>query len=261
MERQRRGGCRHLASRVHRLGPGDDLVDRRLQLTLRRGQAVVDTLDGLLIARQPVLEQVELSDPQPGEIAAVLVDLPHGDLADTDEWRQRRAMAERWADALSLLAKERDFQVMPLVNFEATGMNNGDLPAVGAQAGHAISLEEIGERATLLLAMTQFSASAPLIGWTARYPKLRVASMPRVAPEMESTALAADELVLLKSTLPARIDSVEALADAGIVDRYFPTAVRAFWSVGRQAGKASARVRLVDLRDEQFSEAALERRV
>jgi leucyl aminopeptidase (aminopeptidase T) len=43
-----------------------------------------------------------------------------------------------------------------------------------------------------LLAMTEFSASAPLIGWTKRFPNLRVASMPRVAPRMESTALAAD---------------------------------------------------------------------
>ena len=141
----------------------------------------------------------DVFDPQAGETAAVFVDLPHGDIADTGAWRERRAMAERWHAALSEFGAERQFDVLPLVNFEATRMNNGQLPARGTQNGASIVLEDIGARATLLLALTEFSASAPLIGWTKRMPQLRAASMPRVAPEMESTALAADYTQVARS--------------------------------------------------------------
>ena len=135
---------------------------------------------------------IDVFDPQAGETAALFVDLPHGEIGDNDAWRARRAMAERWHAALSELGAERQFDVLPLVNFEATGMNNGQLPERGSQNGVSIALEEIGARTTLLLALTEFSASAPLIGWTKKFSQLRAASMPRIAPEMESTALAAD---------------------------------------------------------------------
>lgn len=134
----------------------------------------------------------DVFDPEPGETAAVFVDLPHGEIEDTDAWRERRAMAERWHAALSEFGAEQQFDVLPLVSFEATGMGNSQLPARGTQNGASVVLEEIGARTTLLLALTEFSASAPLIGWSKRFPQLRAASMPRVAPEMESTALAAD---------------------------------------------------------------------
>ena len=32
-------------------------------------------------------------DPQPGETALVLIDTPHGAIADTPAWERRRAMA------------------------------------------------------------------------------------------------------------------------------------------------------------------------
>ena len=142
---------------------------------------------------------IDVFDPQPGEIAGVLIDLPHDDIRDTREWSQRRAMAQRWHAALVELGIERRFNVMPLVSFDATGMNNGQLPVTGQQNGVAIDLNEIGGRATLLLAMTEFSASAPLIGWTKQFSQLRAASMPRVAPEMESTALSADYAQVARS--------------------------------------------------------------
>lgn len=150
---------------------------------------------------------IDVFDPQPGEAAVILVDLPHGELTDTDEWQQRRKMAERWHAALSSLGRERGFEVLPLVNFEATAMNNAQLPATGRQEDRSIALEEIAARATLLLALTEFSASAPLIGWTKRYPQLRAASMPCVAPQMESSALAADYSQVARScqTLRARL--------------------------------------------------------
>jgi len=142
---------------------------------------------------------IDVFDPQPGETAAVFVDLPHGELRDNDAWQSRRAMAERWHAALEKFAVECRFDVLPLVTFEATGMNNGQLPVNGMKAGAPVILEEVGTHATLLLAMTEFSATAPLIGWAKRFPELRAASMPRVAPEMESTALAADYAQVARS--------------------------------------------------------------
>jgi len=142
---------------------------------------------------------VDVFDPEPGETAAVLVDLPHGKWPDKSAWVSRRAMAERWHAALAEFGADKNFKVLPLLNFEATGMNNGQLPASGTMGGMPVLLEEIGARTTLLLAMTEFSATAPLIGWSKRFPQLRAASMPRVAPEMEATALAADYAQVARS--------------------------------------------------------------
>jgi hypothetical protein len=161
---------------------------------------------------------IDVFDPQPGETAAVFVDIPHGSLADNDEWQARRVMATRWHNALSALATERKFQVLPLVSYPATGGNNAQLPPEGMQSGRAISLEEIAKRVTLLLAMTEFSASAPLIGWTKQF-KLRAASMPRVAPQMESTALVADYAYVARSCARLR----DRLAKACMADIGFST--------------------------------------
>jgi len=151
----------------------------------------------------------DVFDPQAGETAAIFVDLPHGKIADNDAWWERRAMAQRWHAALSELGAEYRFDVLPLVNFEATGMNNGQLPPRGSRNGGSVVLEEIGARTTLLLALTEFSASAPLIGWTKQFPQLRAASMPKIAPEMEPTALSADYRQVARSCerLRARLSS------------------------------------------------------
>jgi aspartokinase-like uncharacterized kinase len=57
--------------------------------------------------------------------------------------------------------------------------------------------------------------------------------------------IGAEELVLLKSTLPTGPVDQDALARSGYVDRYFPQAAR------------SLRVRAVNLRDECFPQVAL----
>ncbi len=162
---------------------------------------------------------IDVFDPEPGETAAVFVDLPHPEMPDNDSWKARRAMAERWHSALHEFGVEKRFEVLPVVGFDATGMNNGQLPLRGTQSGAPVVLEEIGARATLLLAMTEFSASAPLIGWTKRHSQLRAASMPRVAPEMESTALAADYALVARSCERIR----ERLAKAESAEIEFST--------------------------------------
>ena len=158
---------------------------------------------------------IDVFDPQAGENAAVMVDLPHGALAEDDQWTRRRAMAVRWHTALSELGRERGFAVEPLIQFAATGMNNGPLPKQGEQEGARIVLEEMAARTTLLLSLTEFSASAPLITWTKQFPRLRAASMPRIAPEMEATALAADYKLVARSCQRLR-DRLAAASHAEI---------------------------------------------
>jgi hypothetical protein len=162
---------------------------------------------------------IDVFDPEEGETAAVAVDLPHGVFADTDEWQQRRSMAERWRAALLDLGRRRGFTVMPLIEFAASGTHNGPLPESARVGREAMTFETIASGTTLLLALTEFSASAPLIGWTKRFPQLRVASMPRVAPRMESTALAADYAQVARSCARLR----DALAETDFADIEFST--------------------------------------
>ncbi len=62
--------------------------------------------------------------------------------------------------------------------------------------------------------------------------------------------LGAEELMLLKSTLPQQTSaSASDLVAQGVVDDYFPTAARSFLT--------GARVRLINLRDAQFAEVAV----
>jgi hypothetical protein len=150
--------------------------------------------------------------PRAGEVATVLVDMPHGVIADSTAWQARRAMAERWHTALAALGREYAFTVPAPVVFPATGAHNAELPRYGWQLGQPVELEALAARATLLLAMTEYSPSAPLIVLTQRHPQLRVASMPMVSPEMEETALAADYAQVARScvTLRAQLASKTA---------------------------------------------------
>jgi hypothetical protein len=142
---------------------------------------------------------VDVFDPQAGESAVILIDLPHDGIDDTAPWQTRRDMATRWHSALTALGCERGFEVAPLVELQATGANNAELPAETIKSGASVRLEEILGSTTLVLAMTEFSASAPLIDWIRKFPQLRAASLPRVAPEMEATGLAADYTQVARS--------------------------------------------------------------
>ena len=70
----------------------------------------------------------DVFDPQPGEVVTFTVDLPRDDVPDHEGWTARRKMAERWRGAMAELATERDFDVRPILSFEASGANNADLP-------------------------------------------------------------------------------------------------------------------------------------
>ncbi len=135
---------------------------------------------------------VDVFDPQPGEVVTFAVDLPHEEIADHEGWSARRGMAERWRGAMVELGGERDFTVQPLLSFPATGANNADLPQSGRLGDEEVDLLKTLAASTLVIAMTEFSATAPLAQLADAEDDFRAASMPGVEERMEGTALAAD---------------------------------------------------------------------
>ncbi len=158
----------------------------------------------------------DVFDPQAGELATVVVDLPHDGAADNDQWRERREMAEQWREALAGLAAQRGFTVNPLLSYAATGANNADLPEKGRLADAEVDLAHTLLESTLVIAMTEFSPTAPLSLLAERKEDFRAASMPGVLRRMEESALAADYgevarrcQVIEQAMLPAVLCDVE----------------------------------------------------
>jgi hypothetical protein len=135
---------------------------------------------------------VDVFNPQKGEKVLLMVDLPNDDLKDNPAWRERREMAEEWYDVISHLGRDYGLRVYPIFSYPATGTHNGPMPVAGEMGEEKIPLEEIMSDSNIVIAMTEYSATAPLVKYSEKYPLLRVASMPMVSPHMEQTALTAD---------------------------------------------------------------------
>ncbi len=135
---------------------------------------------------------VDVFAPKAGEKVLFIVDIPDSASADSPAWEDRRLMADEWRDTITGMAEELGITVLPLMSYEATGSHNGPLPEDGLIAGEYFSFEEALSQTNIVIAMTEFSATAPMMEYTAKLPELRVASMPMVSRGMQSTALAAD---------------------------------------------------------------------
>jgi hypothetical protein len=175
----------------------------------------------------------DVFDPQAGELVAVVVDEPTVDVPDHDAWRARRDMAREWRDAFVALGEQRGFEVRPLVAYPATGANNADLPAAGTMDGADIELADVLGGSTLVVAMTEFSATAPLAHLADEYDDFRAASMPGVEKRMESSALAADY-----SKVAARCKAIaDALEGAQLVDVHFSTGHRCWFDLRQRSAE------------------------
>ena len=169
----------------------------------------------------------DVFDPQPEEVVTFAVDLPRDDVPDNEAWSARRLMAERWRAVMAELALERGFEVRPLLTFDATGANNADLPQAGNLGGEEVALDEALSSSSLVIAMTEFSATAPLTNFADEEDDFRAASMPGVEARMESTALAADY-----SKVAARCKTIfEAMKGASLVDVQFSTGHRCWFDL------------------------------
>jgi hypothetical protein len=163
---------------------------------------------------------VDVFAPRSGEVVTLLYDLPHGDIADTPEWRDRRLMAEEWQQAIRQFSQHYGVRVNPVITYEATGGHNRDLPEYGLSQGKRVRLEEAASDSTIIISMPQFSASAPLVAFTKTYPNLRVASLPMVARGMQETGLSAEydriaETCAQLAPLFDRADGIEVAFSTG----------------------------------------------
>ena len=126
------------------------------------------------------------------EVVTVMYDLPSANQADHKAWAERRGMAAEWHDGIVSFSRKYTMQVNPLLTYTATGTHNADLPEYGESKGKKVNLQDTLMRSTIVIAMPQYSPSAPLLLMTKKNPNLRVASMPLVTKAMENTGLSAD---------------------------------------------------------------------
>ena len=170
---------------------------------------------------------IDVFDPQPDEIATVMVDVPHAGVVDNDAWQARREMAMRWREVLTQLGAERGFSVTPLLEFPSTGSNNADLPAKGRVEGTEVDLEEALLQSTMVIAMTEYSATAPLTNLAKSHDDFRAASMPGVQRRMEQSSLAADYRQVAR-----RCQTIAgAMAGAVLLDVLFSTGHRCWFDL------------------------------
>jgi len=170
---------------------------------------------------------VDVFDPQPGELVTVVTDLPRAGVDDNGDWQSRREMAESWRQALERLGERRKFKVQPILAFDATGANNADLPAKGKLGDEEVDLREALLGSTLVIAMTEFSATAPLSALTEEKEDFRAASMPGVLRRMERSALAADYSVVARHCKAI----AEAMEGAVLCDVEFSTGHRCWFDL------------------------------
>jgi hypothetical protein len=138
---------------------------------------------------------VDVFEPVAGERAAVMIDLPTPSCPDDPAWEERRRMAEEWREGLVRLGRRIGFEVLPLVAYPATGSNGASFPANAEMGGTTVPIASLLDDVSLVLALTEFSATAPLIDVCKRRPGadvFRAASMPGIMKRMEQASLAAD---------------------------------------------------------------------
>lgn len=135
---------------------------------------------------------IDVFNPQQGEHVLVMVDVPHDNIKDSDEWVDRRKMAEEWRQELVKIGADRNFKVFPMLSYLSTETHGANLPEYGLLGGEKVLLADLFADTSLVICLSQFSATAPLAGYAEHLPKFRGASMPRVTKSMEKTGFAAD---------------------------------------------------------------------
>jgi hypothetical protein len=125
---------------------------------------------------------------------AILVDLPDERAPDSPAWEDRRRIAGEWFERLATHADRLPFDAVLFCVYPHVGSNNNDLPARATVArtpaeyarlpsGASRPLRELLAASSVVLAPTQFSATAPL-KVLARELGFRGATMPGFLREM-----------------------------------------------------------------------------
>jgi hypothetical protein len=127
-----------------------------------------------------------------GGTLGILLDVPDGDAADHEDWKARRTMAVEWGGMLKESMGELGPERLDLIAYLSVGSNNADLPDEAflwtekkapdsvedlRRAGREVPFKRVFSTASVLLAPTEFSPTAPLKVAAAQYG-FRAATMP-----------------------------------------------------------------------------------
>lgn len=126
----------------------------------------------------------------------IFVDLPDEEVPDTAVWADRRRIAVEWFTQLSDHKDELPFEKITLCTYGNVRTNNNDLPSsvlVASQANPGtvpgdgtVSLEDMLQQSSVVLALTEFSATAPLKN-LAKQHGFRGATLPGFSRKMLPT--------------------------------------------------------------------------
>lgn len=159
--------------------------------------------------------------PQPvDQTLAVVTDLPDAAQPDHPEWAARREMAAGWWGALSEAAPGLGVKSVQLAAYRNVGRNNADLPPslwvfdapalpadANAAGGGQTATAEFLSRQSIVIAPTEFSATAPL-KLAARRLGFRAATMPGFnAAMLPALRLDYEEIHARCEALKARLDA------------------------------------------------------
>ncbi len=122
------------------------------------------------------------------EQLTILIDLPDRNVPDKNSWHDRRCIAGEWHNALSENQSRTPFSEINLCSFPNVGSNNANLPLfvkkvhtylgdASLGGGMLVSLDEVLASSSIVIAMTEMSATAPLKMFAKKF-QFRGASMP-----------------------------------------------------------------------------------
>ena len=129
---------------------------------------------------------------------AIIVDVPDEKAADNERWKQRRKLAADWHNKLNSVKDELGMDKINLLYYRNVHNNNADLPQTAyiyegdwknldastlSANGKTIDFENELSCTQIILAPTQFSATAPLKLLAKKY-NFRAATMPGFSTEM-----------------------------------------------------------------------------
>ena len=163
---------------------------------------------------------------------AIIVDVPDEMVPDLDNWKKRREMAEDWYEKLNLVKEKLGLEQVDIIYYQNVHSNNADLPEkayflkdtprqIDASTlfshGKSFDFQLQLSQYQLLLAPTQFSATAPLKLLAKKYG-FRAATMPGFSEEMIPA------LKLDYEEINRRVNEIkEYLDDALCIEIYFST--------------------------------------
>jgi hypothetical protein len=150
----------------------------------------------------------------------ILIDLPNDVVRDHTLWMDRRRIAAEWYALLGQHVVELPFAAVSCCAYENVGTNNGDLPcdltlidrctkSSGGTEPRVESLEGILQRSSIVIAMTEFSATAPLKNLAKRFA-FRGATLPGFTRQMiPALSLNYEEVHARVMQIKGRLDRAE----------------------------------------------------